>query len=674
MNSARIVSMQMFRYWDKLMTGSPSFRYQYVGSRNECLVVLISFTMELKVTMQWEEMINFTLEKMNIVQCKRLIDVWMIYFILMLFILETMANDPYSYNVDNGNSFVSHNNADTVNPFMSHNNTCIMYSDNVLFNKTAISSALHNSTTPVLYYPDVDDNPQRYPECTSEMLNANVSVIRLIRNISEEWIGFADPANQLMLNILRHWKPICSSDGEKGSTSTMDIVCPALTVLGNAHTRLVNAIYNTTKPDRSELEVDNLNSISRWMHDNSRRNLTEDWQKLVNATYNTGTGGTTGLLGRLNMTWQTSIFSRVHRIEVGQRLNPHISRGVSLFKAVGKHVWAPVDFTMNRISQSSGQLYDIFSRYRKEMANELGRIAPIVGEFIRHHRRIKFQDPKRKLSVFQQVHFIFIQLNNRDWRRSQTHHEHFHNSTFIHESHPLYNGSQRIHRFTSMIYRWTGLTDPNRNVSLTNLKDLYNLAGVTVSQIFKLNNVYNSTGCITWDILPLSNDLCIWPRFVATEEAAVYQSGFDIWNPQCPIDPIHQTQFVVYTTSHLVGFDTYIDERPLWKTYAPFINNVVYNSQSTNHTLPPNMIPCVIWNPFAYTLLFLEGLAAFLLIAIFGKVAVGINQRTNPRNQNFFEQSEAIKGLFNDPNSPGAGFNATLFGLDRNNGMQRLPV
>jgi hypothetical protein len=114
---------------------------------------------------------------------------------------------------------------------------------------------------------------------------------------------------------------------------------------------------------------------------------------------------------------------------------------------------------------------------------------------------------------------------------------------------------------------------------------------------------------------------------VAPTESRLYPVGFDIWDSKCSeyINPIVYVKGVAYATSYWSGLDVWIEDHSGLKMAFPF-NVIIYNVQSSNHTLPPNTIPCISWNPAAWGIIFAIGFGSLWVIGVALKIWTAIRK------------------------------------------------
>lgn len=201
-------------------------------------------------------------------------------------------------------------------------------------------------------------------------------------------------------------------------------------------------------------------------------------------------------------------------------------------------------------------------------------------------------------SSLDQVRSIIQSINDVDFRKTE-----------------LYN--IRLFDPTEMTSNWNNPADPKRVVSVTNLRDLYNIAGTVVSWIGHINGKFNASGCLQdgapWLMIPTL--ICRYPIFLLIQAVSIFAVGFDPNNPQCDsyLDPLVYIPSSLKVLSSITTFDQWLDEHDGYKA-IPLMDFIVYNYQSTNHTLPPNMIPCTLVAPAAQliTISIIVGIIAVL--------------------------------------------------------------
>lgn len=176
---------------------------------------------------------------------------------------------------------------------------------------------------------------------------------------------------------------------------------------------------------------------------------------------------------------------------------------------------------------------------------------------------------------------------------------------------------------------WTGMDDPSP-YEVSSLPDLLPFIEFIGSWILRLDNKYNTTGCIPkWPLGPVQNANCFYPIFEVTN-FTVGPPGMDLFNPQCD----QYANVLVYTRSFILAFTTPIigpilQEYPgggLTGPFAPYpLGIFVWNATGGQgiNALPPNLIACL----YGYQLIMVLDITVLVILLSIFIVIIYVWQR-----------------------------------------------
>lgn len=304
-------------------------------------------------------------------------------------------------------------------------------------------------------------------------------------------------------------------------------------------------------------------------------------------------------------TWQTSSIKQM--MSSASRLYTH-SDWNAPFKTVKKmvnHALKPFGFVSKMMEhQETKTAVRTFFNSLNQKASD---VHDMTSDAIEHYSGVRFQY-RTDTSLSRNGVGFFQDIVHQDWKKSR-------NYNVRRQAMMIGTGNGR-----SDMRSFTNYANPARNLSLINPIHVYNGLASATTWLFHLDNQFNESGCLGrgfwW--LPENNTFCNPPIFTAPTETRLYPIGFDPWHPGCEayLDPIIYARSFFYVVSHYSTLDLWIEEHDGLKEIGIF-KWAIYNIASTNHTLPPNTIPCVLWAPVSW---FIEGAIGFGLFFALGLV------------------------------------------------------
>jgi hypothetical protein len=89
-----------------------------------------------------------------------------------------------------------------------------------------------------------------------------------------------------------------------------------------------------------------------------------------------------------------------------------------------------------------------------------------------------------------------------------------------------------------------------------------------------------------------------------------------------------------YVASYFAGLDVWIEEHKGLKVF-PLFRWIIYDIDSTTHTLPPNSIPCAIWNPLMALFWGFCALGTLFTLSLIAKTWTAVRKRAYPASSDF---------------------------------------
>ena len=495
-----------------------------------------------------------------------------------------------------------------------------------------IISALTNSSTQVEYsYGNITyANITGLPECTPEMLESGARVTyNLLSSYSLNGVTFPSSITNAAMTYMPQiggWLSPCSG---VLPNSTFGVVCSMWNATEPLRTSTVNYFYprinDPTLPPMGNFTW-KPGSLAAWAQ--TRYNITMRNYTFSSLNYSQIFKTKGWLLSGFHERLTTGVIPTVIS-GFNTRLKSHRIRSViSRFSELTDTVLKPITRANSYIR--SHEVGKIFGRFMEKLQDHFESRQGEFGDWMSHQQSMKWTFVKNG-STSEQLINALSNINAQDWRKTR-----------LYEMYRMKRSRYRFNSNHESLMRWDNRASPSRLFYLLNYNDLYNGAGSAFFwssawfiQLFGpsdfytyMNDRWNASGCLgpgfPWPWV--SDELCRSPILVAPNQTQIYPTGFDYWNPQCTIDPVAYSQNVAYTTSNLASLDVYIEENPGWKPLPPF-TFIIYNVAGTNHTLPPNVIPCTFWSPLPQWFLFMIVAGLFFATGLAIKIIVEIRKK-----------------------------------------------